>query len=308
MATVTFRTPKNNAYSTLNGAITDSDTSIVVQAGEGARFPTSDFWATLFGSSVDTNEIVLCSSRSTDTLTVTRGQQSTSAVSWVDGTNIQVLVTAQDLQDIIDALTDGTDELDFAKTASFTVNEASTDSILKISNSTDTKYSALMFYRLRTSGTFAGGIIDLISDAASANATLRIGANTNISSPGGAASPEIKLNTTTDAVDISVGDLDVSAGAIFQNIGTAFADGDTTPSVAGANVFKLGAQTTPISITALDGGTAGHEVTLIAVDSDTDLTDGGTLKLSGGWAPAVNDTLKVLYDGANWFELSRSVN
>jgi hypothetical protein len=129
MATVTFRTPKNNAYSTLDGSITNVATSISVASGEGARFPASDFWATIFNDDPNTNEIVLCSSRSTDTLTVTRAQQSTSGVAWPSGANIQMLVTAQQITDIQNALTDATDEIN---PGAVTVGSSSVSGVLSI--------------------------------------------------------------------------------------------------------------------------------------------------------------------------------
>jgi hypothetical protein len=112
---------------------------------------------------------------------------------------------------------------------------------------------------------------------------------------------------TTDRPVVFTGNATVQ-GALVQNIGTTFPDGDATPSVADGNVFKCGAQTTTVTITALDDGTAGQEVTIIAIDADTDITDGGTLKLSANWTPDADDTITLVFDGTNWFEKSRSAN
>lgn len=111
-ATVTFSNVKNNAWGNLDSSITAGATSITLESGDGSRFPSSNFYATLFGSSIDNHEIVYCSSRTTDTLTVTRGSQSTTAQAWPAGTNIQCLITAEHFTEIHNALTDGTDELD----------------------------------------------------------------------------------------------------------------------------------------------------------------------------------------------------
>lgn len=88
----------NNAYSVIDGAITNVATTIQLAAGTGSRFPASDFMATLIGYDVSGNEnaweIVSCSSRAGDVLTVTRGQEGTTAVAWANGARIENRVTA----------------------------------------------------------------------------------------------------------------------------------------------------------------------------------------------------------------------
>ena len=81
----------NNAYSTLATGLTATDTSIVVQSGHGARFNvgTDYTYATLENSS-GAVEIVKVIARSGDTLTVVRGQDGTSAVTWNAGDVIDV--------------------------------------------------------------------------------------------------------------------------------------------------------------------------------------------------------------------------
>ena len=77
---------KNFAKGTVDGLYDDTDTSINLIAGDGARFPTPPFNATWWDAtdfpdpSDDPNrEIVRVTAISTDTLTVTRGQEGTSA-------------------------------------------------------------------------------------------------------------------------------------------------------------------------------------------------------------------------------------
>ena len=79
-------TAKNFARGTLATTHDDTDTSIDVISGDGAKFPTVPFNATWFDSSVypdpsqDPNvEIVRVTDITSDTLTVTRAQESTSA-------------------------------------------------------------------------------------------------------------------------------------------------------------------------------------------------------------------------------------
>jgi hypothetical protein len=88
----------NNAFATLAAGINSSATSITLTSGQGARFPTltaSDyFYATLIDTS-NNLEIVKCTARSTDVLTVVRGQESTTARAYVTGDRIEIRITAQ---------------------------------------------------------------------------------------------------------------------------------------------------------------------------------------------------------------------
>jgi hypothetical protein len=87
----------NNAYGTLNASINSSATSIVLTAGQGSRFPTLSagdyFYATLIDTS-NNLEIVKVTARSTDTLTVVRGQDSTTARAYATNDRFELRPTA----------------------------------------------------------------------------------------------------------------------------------------------------------------------------------------------------------------------
>jgi|13_taG_2_1085334.scaffolds.fasta_scaffold03557_4 hypothetical protein len=93
----------NNGHSTLAASLTNSATSITVASGHGARFPSLTgseyFYATLIDSS-NNLEIVKVTARSSDVLTVTRAQESTTARAYAIGDRIELRVTAQGLIDI----------------------------------------------------------------------------------------------------------------------------------------------------------------------------------------------------------------
>ena len=81
----------NGAYSTLASGISAVATSLSVASGTGSRFPSSNFYVSVYDSIYSNwasayqsgaGEIMLCSSRSTDTLTVTRAQGGTTAVAF----------------------------------------------------------------------------------------------------------------------------------------------------------------------------------------------------------------------------------
>lgn len=94
----------NNAFATLAAGINSSVTSITVTSGQGARFPTltaSDyFYATLVDTS-NNLEIVKCTARSTDVLTVVRAQESTTARAYSAGDRLEIRLTAQTFLDAV---------------------------------------------------------------------------------------------------------------------------------------------------------------------------------------------------------------
>lgn len=96
----TFKTVKNNAQAELYASIDADDTEITVVAGQGANLPASGaFWLTI------EDEIVLVSSRSTDTLTLgARGEQSTTAVPHDAGEIAYLFLTAQSITDMATAI------------------------------------------------------------------------------------------------------------------------------------------------------------------------------------------------------------
>lgn len=83
----------NNASATLASSITNSATSISLTTGQGALFPSLSagdfFYATLVDAS-NNLEIVKVTARSTDTLTVTRAQDGTTASAYAAGDKLEL--------------------------------------------------------------------------------------------------------------------------------------------------------------------------------------------------------------------------
>jgi hypothetical protein len=94
----------NNAFGTLASGINSSATSITLTTGQGARFPTLSagdyFYATLIDTS-NNLEIVKCTARSTDVLTVARAQENTTARSYSTGDRIEIRLTAATFLDAV---------------------------------------------------------------------------------------------------------------------------------------------------------------------------------------------------------------
>jgi hypothetical protein len=91
----------NNADSQLNGALDAVSTTLVVKTGEGAKFPSptgGDFFlVTLYqkeGTTEVNHEIVKCTTRSTDTLTIVRAQEGTTAKAFADANPVELRSTA----------------------------------------------------------------------------------------------------------------------------------------------------------------------------------------------------------------------
>lgn len=92
----------NNARGTLNAPIGTTDLSLVLATGNGVSFPspgTGDwFLATLVGYDTNSNEnaweIVKVTARTSDTLSIVRAQENTTAAAWGAGAPVELRFTA----------------------------------------------------------------------------------------------------------------------------------------------------------------------------------------------------------------------
>ena len=107
----------NNAATTLASGINSSVTSLTVATGTGTLFPSPTggqyFYMTL-ANSAGTVEIVKCTARSTDTFTVVRGQDGTTAVSWLSGDKVELRLVRAELNNF--GQLDSTNTWDLAQT------------------------------------------------------------------------------------------------------------------------------------------------------------------------------------------------
>lgn len=87
----------NYASTTLAAGITTSATTITLASGGGSLFPSLSAGDYFYGTLVDSSnnlEIVLVTARSTDTLTVTRAQDGSTARAFLTGDKFELRVTA----------------------------------------------------------------------------------------------------------------------------------------------------------------------------------------------------------------------
>ena len=214
----------NNAFATLAAGINSSATSITLTSGQGARFPTltaSDyFYATLIDTS-NNLEIVKCTARSTDVLTVVRAQESTTARAYSTGDRIEIRITAQTFLDSV--LTDG-DKGD--------ITVSSTGTVWTIDN------------LAVTTGKIADGAITTGKIADGAVATIDI-ADSAVTDAKVAAMAASKL---TGSRTIPKGTM--PSGAVLQVLSVTKTDTFTTTSATFVDVTGLSVSITPTSATS----------------------------------------------------------
>lgn len=94
---------KNNAESTLDTAISAADLGLVVASGDGALFPTlsGDYFYMTLENTDGTYEVVKVTARSSDSMTIVRAQEGTSARTFTAGARVELRITNQGLLDKI---------------------------------------------------------------------------------------------------------------------------------------------------------------------------------------------------------------
>jgi hypothetical protein len=122
----------------------------------------------------------------------------------------------------------------------------------------------------------------------------------------GASTAAIKVNSTVGANELQLGNL-------LTNGSRSIIDSRTSPpTVASAatvtppryGIVKVTGGTT---ITQVDAHEAGYTMTLVFAGALT-VTNGGNLRLAGNFTTSADDTLTLVSDGTNWYEVARSVN
>lgn len=98
----------NNAVSRLASSLTSGATSLSVTAGEGAKFPAvggGDWFPVTLVKATGALEIVRCTARSGDILTIARAQEGTAAQAFSVGDRVELRLTAAALADIVQMIT-----------------------------------------------------------------------------------------------------------------------------------------------------------------------------------------------------------
>lgn len=132
----------NNARSALVGAIGALDTSITITSGTETLFPTptgSDyFYVTIESSDKTTREIVKCTAKSSNVLTIVRAQDGTTANIFAAGSVVELRINRASLTDSIGAASYyATAAANSAATASDWANVSSVQALLASGSATD---------------------------------------------------------------------------------------------------------------------------------------------------------------------------
>lgn len=97
----------NNSETTITQSISATDTTIQIATGSGSEFPNpgagDHFYVTLIGddgTGGEVLEVIRCTSRATDTLTVVRGLDDTTASAFNAGDKLELRVTKILMDDI----------------------------------------------------------------------------------------------------------------------------------------------------------------------------------------------------------------
>ena len=117
----------NNAQSTLAGNLSTSSTTLQVQSGAGALFPNPGanqaFTVSLIDAATGSiTEILSCTARSGDSMTVVRAQEGTSAQNWSAGDYVVQNVTAGQMAAMLQQGQDQTQASNYATDTSGSAN------------------------------------------------------------------------------------------------------------------------------------------------------------------------------------------
>ena len=118
----------NNAATTLASGILIGATSLTVATGTGGLFPTltgsNFFYCTLQNTAGTTIEIVKVTARSTDTFTIVRAQEGTSASAFSTGDKVELRLTAGEINQLFAGIVQGggTDQVFVENSRTVTTN------------------------------------------------------------------------------------------------------------------------------------------------------------------------------------------
>jgi len=257
----------NNANSTLSSGINSSVTSMTV--ADASSFPSlsgaNDYcYLTLQESGGTTREIVKATARSSNTFTIVRGQDNTSAATWSSGVLVELRITSALLQDVIDGLGSGSmmDTDIFAGDGS--------DTTFTLSRQPDNENNLLIFidgvFQAHNAYSVSGTTLTL--SAAPANGRV-ITAYHMATTVGG--SNLIKATMTGDNSDTT---LDVGSQIIHENNVQVYFDGvyqsKGNYSVSGSVITFSTAPPTGVAVEAILNTATNISTATQLADADSD--------------------------------------
>lgn len=336
MATA-FKNVLNLAITALGEAITDAATEFDVATGGGVLLPSVPFYAVIVDPATlgeydqvvaDTViEIVLVTAKATDTLTVTRAQEGTSAAAFDAGDPLFHGVTAAYISDIHTAITALETVVQHLNASGTVFNDAAADVDLRAEGVADPNllYLDAGNDRVGIGTATPAAKLDVVGGALIDGAVV-------INESGADVDARVEGDTDANLVYVDAGNDRVGIGTA-----TPAAKLDVNGSVRVGNFLKLGTALTEVTIAAgaititesshlidteadaasddlvtINGGDTGTLLLLRTANSNRDVTvkDGtGNIFTAGDFVmDTAHDMILLIRAGSSWFEVSRSNN
>lgn len=121
--------------------------------------------------------------------------------------------------------------------------------------------------------------------------------NADISSSAAIQSDKLTLSSIGQPIIMSSNIINMAKGADVASAATITLGTD-------GNFFDITGAVTITSVTAKTAGT----IVILQFDGSLTFTDGSNLKLNGNFSTTADDTITLVSDGTNWYEVGRSAN
>jgi hypothetical protein len=290
----------NFSNTTLAAPITSGQTTITLAAGTGALFPSptgGKYFSLVLNDALTglVYEVCYCTARSTDTLTVSRGQEGTTARAWLLGDFAYRALTAGNEENVIQIGTAAGGSLSGTypnpSLAAQGPGAVTTNYPESITTSADGRITAITGYGYPAVLNLGGGGTIYLGWNGS-YVTMQVGSTSEggiISTQGGTITGGLNVNGTLVAsgVTLSGGEVTAPSGGNFGASTIYFGNGSSTGSLGIVNVLASNV------VNATAGGTIGG-VGL----SGSGVTAGGGANLGGGTLTVGNVNSSGTVNGA----------
>jgi hypothetical protein len=239
----------NNAATTLASGLSNVATSLTVSSGTGAEFPTlagSEYFYCTLANNAGSIEIVKVTARSTDTFTIVRAQDGTSAAAWSAGDKVELRLNRIDLLNFPQL--DSTNTFALAQTFTaapvFTDQSGTRTAMLAAKSGANSDITSL------TACTTITGLTTPLSVAQGGTGAATLTANNVILGNGTSAVAFVAPGTT--------GNLLTSNGTTWTSAAAPVSGFTNMQVFTSPGPFTTPSTTTRIKVTVVGGGASGN--------------------------------------------------